>query len=81
MAHLLTVEEKERISSLLREMIHDDDLPDGLLLSHWIVVCEFSTSDADYVLDISDGITTASHRIGLLRMATHRILGDDEEDE
>jgi hypothetical protein len=69
-------EDREKIASLLREIGPigidlDNDLP---LLSHWIVVSEWTTGDVDYVVDMADGVTSTAHRVGLLICARESLM-------
>jgi hypothetical protein len=72
----------DKAKSMIDQALRTDGIEDhpDALLANWIVVAEFSGDDSDWVRTYSDGLTSISHKIGLLRVGQLSIEEPDHND-
>ena len=69
---------RAKIEQVLRDH-PPDSISDEHLLSHYLIVEEWSSADSDCIITATDGVTTAAHKYGMLIFAARSIIGEESD--
>ena len=75
-----STELRAEIEQVLRDH-RPDQIDESHLLSHYLIVAEWSSPDSDSITVLTDGVTTAAHKYGMLLFAAESIIIVAEESD